>query len=107
MKIKKPKFKIRLRKNFTFRFFPRLTRRKMEWKDKWNVPRCEHVPHFYFEWLWFVIYGEWGCERYWEQLLWITEYNDGDYAKAKSTWPWTHGTSKESTWNDSLTKKER
>lgn len=102
MTIKKPKFQIFLRRNHSFFWFPRLTRRRLSWKDKWGTPRCEDSPHFYLEWTWLVLSGFWGCDGYWEQKLWITEYSDGDHTKAKATWPWKNSAN-ESTWVDELT----
>lgn len=104
MKIKRPDFKLSFRKNHSWFWLPRFTRTGLRWKDKWSTPRCEREPHFYFEWMWFVIYGVWGCDQYWEQRLWIKVYNDGDYEKAKAEWPWRNGNS-ESTWIDELVKK--
>jgi hypothetical protein len=103
MRIKKPKFQIFWRKNHSWFWIPRITKSKLMWKDKWSTPRCEREPHFYFEWMWFIVYGVWGCDRYWEQRIWIKVYNEGDYEKAKSTWPWSTGKNNESTWRDELT----
>ena len=85
--MKKPKFTIQFYRNH-FRWIPYFRKRKLQWKDKFNSPRCEREPHFCLEWLWFGVYGVWGDDHYWEQWLWIYEYNNGDYQKAKETWEW-------------------
>ena len=96
--MKKPKFDIRFYKNYKFVWIPNLFRQKLRWKDKFETPRCERVPHFLFEWLWFAVYGEWGDDHYWEQWLWVYKYCDGDIEKAEKEWGWTDYDTKESTW---------
>lgn len=98
--MKKAKFKLSFYKNIYFYFIPRFYYQKLRWKDKFNTPRCEREPHFKFEWLWFGIYGVWGDDQYWEQKLWIDEYNNGDIEKAKKEWGWIDFYTKESTWID-------
>jgi hypothetical protein len=41
-------------------------------------------------------------DKYYEQKLWLEKYCNNDYDKAKSTWPWIDGETKESTWNDNF-----
>ena len=106
--MKKPKFTLQFYNNFStwtpfynkyFRWLPYIKRGELMWKDKFNTPRCEREPYFRVEWLWFGVYGAWGDDQYWEQWLWIYEYNNGDYQKAKETWEW-ETMEGESTWVD-------
>ncbi len=97
----KAKFQLKFYKNqYRFNWTPYFIKRKLRWKDKFETPRCETEPYFRFEWLWFGIHGMWGDDQYWEQWLWIYEYNQGDIKKAKESWPWTSMETKESTWVD-------
>lgn len=97
--IRKPRLHIVSYRNYKFRILPFFLKRKLMWKDKFGTPRCEREPYFTFEWLWFVISGVWEDDDYWEQKLWISVYNDMNYEKAKSTWPWTT-MDDVSTWKD-------
>jgi len=89
-------------KNYRFRWLPYIYRRKLMWKDKFATPRCEMVPQFKIEFLWWVFLMEWGCDQYWEQWLWVTEYNGGDYLLAEETWGWTDMNTGKSTWDGEL-----
>jgi hypothetical protein len=81
---------------------------KLGWKDKYDTPRFEWSPAFYiyfFRWqfciFWVSPTGD--CtDKYYEQILWCKYYCDGDVEKAKETWPWIDGKTKESTWNDNF-----
>ena len=86
--------------NYKFRFLPYFRTQELRWKDKWNSPRCEIVPSFTFEWLWFGLYISNGTDDWWEQKLWLTEYCNNDLQKAKETWGWIDYDTKESTWKD-------
>lgn len=98
--MKKAKFTLRFYKNHEFLFIPHFYKQKLMWKDKFDTPRCEREPHFYFTWLWFGVYGVWGDDEYWEQWLWVYKYNDGDVEKAKREWGWVDSETKESTWKN-------
>ena len=83
------------------------------WKDKWDTPRLENVPH-----IWFYLFGlnliwYWGWknnvedDHYWEQVLWYlyyyNTYSQGlldkpNIDKARESWPWLDMDNK-STWN--------
>jgi hypothetical protein len=102
VKIKKPEFNLSIYTNYHFNWLPKFRKDGLRWKDKFDTPRCESCPYFSFEWLWFQVYGIWGCDRYWEQVLWINEWNNGNYEHAKISWPWSDGINKESTWDDNL-----
>ena len=75
------------------------------WKDKYDTPRFEYAPGFYiffFHWqfcMWDVS-SNGDSDKYYEQKLWLEKYSDNDYNKAKETWPWVDGHTKESTWDD-------
>lgn len=97
--MKKAKFKIWFYRQSIFFWLPKLSIQKLRWKDKFGTPRCEHVPDLRFEWFWFVVYGAWGDDDYWEQWLWLNKYCDGDYERAKKEWGWTDMNGK-STWID-------
>lgn len=83
-----------------FRILPFYESLELIWKDKFQTPRCQSIPSFRFEWLWFGIYGQWGDDQYWEQWLWIHEYHDGDVQKAKDSWGWRDIKTNKSTWID-------
>ena len=83
------------------------------WKDKWDTPRFESVPHIwiYLFGLNLVWYWEWSKdydgEHYWEQVLWYLHYYDTysqglldspDINRARESWPW-RGSDDKSTWN--------
>jgi hypothetical protein len=85
-------------KNSKFIILPFFKKNKLLWKDKFETPRCELIPQYRLEWLWFGLNCSWGNEDYWEQWLWIHEYNNGDEEKAKSTWPWIDYETKQNTW---------
>ena len=99
--MKKPKLKLYLWRNY-WRWIPFFKWTPLMWKDKWGSPRCELTPQLRFEWLWFCILLERGCDQYWEQRLWIEVWHNGDRETAKAKWPWTSGTDHTSTWDDSL-----
>jgi hypothetical protein len=78
---------------------------KLGWKDKYDTPRYEWCPGFYiffFRWQFciFKVSPVGDISQYYEQKIWLEKYCDGDYDKAKSTWPWVDGQTKESTWDD-------
>jgi hypothetical protein len=90
--------------NYTFTFFS-FRKTKLGWKDKFNTPRCERVPSYQIEFLWWGFYIEFGDDQYWEQRIWWHFYCDEDYEKAKKEWPWREWTTyegfeKKSTWID-------
>lgn len=96
--MKKAKFNLQFYKNYKFVWLPYFIKQKLMWKDKFATPRCERIPYFRFEWLWFGIYGEWGEDQYWEQWLWIHKYHGGDEVKAEKEWGWTDMKTKKSSW---------
>ena len=61
------------------------------WKDKYNTPRVEIVPHISFKWLGIDIYIHKGTSEYWERYLWIHDYNEGDEIRAIELYPWNTG----------------
>jgi len=83
----------------------KITWHGLGWKDKYDTPRFEFAPGFYiyfFHWqfcMWKVS-PDGDNDRYYEQKLWLEKYSNNDYNKAKETWPWVDGRTKESTWND-------
>jgi len=83
----------------------KITWHGLGWKDKYDTPRFEFAPGFYiyfFHWqfcMWEVS-PDGDNDRYYEQKLWLEKYSNNDYNKAKETWPWVDGQTKESTWND-------
>ncbi len=97
--MKKPKLKTNFYKNYKFRILPHVKIDKLEWKDKWNTPRCEKEPGFYVEWLWWGFHSSRDDSQYWEQKIWIDEYHNGDLEVAKSNWKWRN-IKGESTWKD-------
>jgi len=98
--MRKPKWILHYTGKSKFRLIPHIRKTPLLWKDKFDTPRCEHVPTIEFSWLWFSIYAYQESDEYWEQWLWIHKYNDGDYDKAKETWGWIDYDTKESTWED-------
>ena len=83
----------------------KITWHGLGWKDKYDTPRFEYAPGFYiffFHWqlcMWTVSpIGD--TDKYYEQKLWLEKYSNNDYNKAKKTWPWVDGHTKESTWDD-------
>lgn len=73
-----------------FSLIPVIRKNPLLWKDKFNTPRCELPPRIDIEWLG-IHFGLWqGDDEEWEQWLWIYEYNNGDYEKAKNNWPWKY-----------------
>lgn len=83
----------------------KITWHELGWKDKYDTPRYEWCPGFYiffFHWQFciFKVSPVGDISQYYEQKIWLEEYSDGDYDKAKSTWPWVDGHTKESTWDD-------
>jgi len=96
--MKKPKWKIKVRT--ANGFTPYLIIHRLKWKDKLGTPRCETYPMIYISLFGFDIYIEQGNEKEWEQWLWVTEYYDDDYEKAKKEWPWVDWETKKSTWVD-------
>jgi hypothetical protein len=87
-------------KSYQFNILPQFTKRELLWKSKFGTPRCEYEPKICIKWLWWEFTGIQGSERYWEQWLWVHKYNDGDYEKAKSTWPWVDMETKLSSWRE-------
>ena len=98
--MKRPKFHIRLYRNYFFNIVPIFRHNRLRWKDKFNSPRCEREPSFDFKWIGFGIYGSWGDDDYWEQWLWVSKYYGGNYEEAKKNWPWTIYETGESSWKD-------
>jgi len=97
-KYPKPNWSFHFYKYWNFRLIPHYMHTKLWWKDKYNSPRCERVPHYRFEWLWFGINIEQGDDQSWEQWIWVHKYCDGDIEKARETWGWVSGKTKQSTW---------
>lgn len=85
----------------------KITWHGLGWKDKFNTPRFEYAPGFYiyfFHWqfcMWKVSPNG-DNDKYYEQKLWLDMYCNNDYNKAKETWPWVDGRTKESTWDDNF-----
>ncbi len=83
----------------------KITWHGLGWKDKYDTPRFEFAPGFYiffFHWQ-FCIWEVSPISRndkYYEQKLWLEKYSNNNYNKAKETWPWVDGQTKESTWDD-------
>lgn len=83
----------------------KITWHGLGWKDKFNTPRFEYAPGFYiyfFHWqfcMW-TVSPDGDNDKYYEQKLWLESYCNNDYNKAKETWPWVDGRTKESTWDD-------
>ena len=98
--MRKPKLHTRFQRHYSFSLIPRFEWNRLRWKDKFETPRCEREPGFMFSWLGFVFGGWFEDDQYWEQWLWINEYQDGDEDEAKRTWGWVDGDTKESTWID-------
>ena len=70
-------------------FIPHLRiQRELLWKDKFNTPRVEILPHLIFNWLWFDITIHKGTDDEWEWWLWLHKYNKGNLREALSSWPW-------------------
>jgi len=81
------------------------------WKDKFNTPRLEWGPRkcfYFFKWQICVFYQTPKTSRnednYWEMYLWWKYYSNEDLTKAKETWGWIDGNTKESTWDPSNLK---
>ncbi len=75
------------------------------WKDKFGTPRLEVEPRFmiiFWKWQfmiwWTTPYDDIPDYMYWEQLLWLTYYCDGDLDVARETWPWKDSETQASTW---------
>lgn len=74
------------------------------WKVKWDTPRFEWSPMFYFnffKWQFVIIWkapGENG-DLYWEMVLWYLNYSDKDIKKAEETWSWVNYETEKSTWD--------
>jgi hypothetical protein len=87
-----------------------LSRLSLGWKDKYNTPRFEWSPAFqiYFFGLEFSIFltnpVDEDLDSYWEHVLWVMKYSDGDIDKAKETWEWKDNNGK-STWDNKYLKK--
>jgi hypothetical protein len=78
-----------------------LERLELGWKEKYGTPRFEWSPSiqlyfFMFEFSMFLKIEE----RYWEQLLWVKYFCDGDVNKGRESWKWVDWETKQSTWND-------
>ncbi|MFA5207451.1 MAG: hypothetical protein WC428_02225 [Candidatus Paceibacterota bacterium] len=102
--MKKAKWVFQFYKSYCFKLIPNFRKNKLLWKDKFESPRCELIPQFRFEWLWFGFYGAQGNDEYWEQWLWLYKYCNGNIEKAKETWGWTDYYTKKSTWNELYVK---
>ena len=85
-----------------FLLIPCINRTKLRWKDKFGTPSVKMVPRTTIEFLWFGYYSQTGSYDYWEQMLWVTHYNNGDVTSAIETWPWRDYVTKESTWDYTL-----
>ena len=98
-KLKKPKWRLFIYKYDNFLWIPEYRHTNLLWKDKYNTPRIEFLPKYN------LMFGYWcitliqGNDQEWEQYIWITEYNNNDYQKAKDSWSWIDKNNK-STWID-------
>jgi hypothetical protein len=88
---------------------------RLGWKDKYDTPRLEWCPSFdiFFFGLQFKIIWDpptgngYNNDNYYEMVLWYLYYSDKNIYKARKTWPWFSGETKNSTWNeDNLIKKD-
>ena len=102
--MKKPIWNYQFYISHYFNLIPSFNKNKLLWKDKFNSPRCELIPQFKFEWLWFGFYGSQGTDEYWEQWLWVYKYHQGDIEKARKEWGWVDYYTKKSTWDESHVK---
>ena len=84
---------------------------ELGWKDKYDSPRFEWPPQFHILFfglqfcIWWVAPKLKDGERisyslYYEMVLWYLKYSDKDVDKARETWGWIDGDTRESTWND-------
>lgn len=81
----------------------------LEWKDKYNTPRCEEEPiigisifNFWFTITWKLplhLGGDY-VDNYWEQAVWYLYYNKKNLIKAKERWPWANMETGKSSWKD-------
>lgn len=78
------------------------------WKDKYKAPRLEWAPAVLIYFFGITVIKTWVppanykgdySDLYWEQLLWLVMYSDGDVEKAKKTWRWVDCKTQESTWD--------
>lgn len=75
------------------------------WKDKFGTPRFEWGPQFYIYFFGLEFHIWWVApdgdnDQYYEQLIWINNYCDGNVTKARDTWEWQDYYTKLSTWKD-------
>lgn len=98
--MKKAKWELKFYLCDKFRWLNYYSNIHLRWKDKYGTPRCENVPHFYFEWLWFGMYGSKGDDQYWEQWLWVNKYYHGNVEQARLEWGWIDSHTKKTTWID-------
>jgi hypothetical protein len=96
--MKKAKIFYGVYKNYCFNWKPIIMTNRLLWKEKWGTPRCEIIPQFRFDWLWFGFYISVGDDQYWEQWLWWKKYSDSDIIKAEKTWPWVNLETKKPSW---------
>ena len=88
----------------------------LDWKDKFGTPRWEGgresisdyrspcidivlFSHIHISLDWFFSKDE-DEDEIFEQFIWIYLYNDGDFEKARYTWPWRTFDNKTTTWKD-------
>jgi hypothetical protein len=91
---------------YIFYGFPiTISKVSLGWKDKFNSPRYEWSPqyHIFMFGLQFAIF--WNApdgdnDTYYEMILHYLEYSNKDIKKAKETWSWVNGDTKQSTWNN-------
>lgn len=61
---------------------------KLLWKEKYETPRIELIPHFEIIWLWWSFNISIGTEPEWEWWIWLHKFNSGNLREALSNWPW-------------------
>ena len=98
----KPKIHAKFSRVFFTEKFPVIHKNGLLWKDKFGTPRVERVPMFELYWLNFSFTVWKGDDMYWEQWLWIHNYNGGDEAKAEQTWPWKDVETGISSWKNNF-----
>lgn len=75
------------------------------WKDKYNTPRFEWAPMFYFYFFNWQFIISWCApdrdnDKYYEMILSYLYYNNKDIKETKDNWGWVDYETKKSTWND-------
>lgn len=87
-KLHKPKWRIKFSILKYHRQFFFTWNLKLLWKEKYETPRIQLVPHINIEWLWFSLDCQKGNDDEWEWWLWLHKYNNGNLREALSSWPW-------------------